>query len=51
MLILERADVVRLAVIVPGKDFDHGETLLDDFIPAVEDERTTWKDPVLGGVS
>lgn len=44
---LERANVVGLAIVVPGKDLDHGEALLQDFVPAVEDEGATRENPVL----
>lgn len=34
---LERADVVRLAIVVPCDNLNHGEALLENLIPAVED--------------
>lgn len=43
----EGSDVVRLAIVVPGDDLDHGKALLDDLLPSVEDERAAREDPVL----
>lgn len=43
----ERAEVVRLAVVVPGNKLDHGEALLKNLVPAVVEESTTGEDPVL----
>jgi hypothetical protein len=44
---LERTNVVGLSIVVPGEDLDHREALLQDFIPAVEDEGATRENPVL----
>ena len=41
------ADVVRLAVVVPGDELDHGEALLEHLLPAVEDQGAAGEDPVL----
>jgi hypothetical protein len=38
VFVFEGSDIVRLAIVVPGKDFNHGETLLNNLVPAVEDE-------------
>lgn len=43
----QRAHVVSLAVVVPGDNLNHGETLLEDLVPAVEDQGATREDPVL----
>lgn len=48
MLRLQWADVVRLAVVIPGNNLNHGEALLQDLLPSVIDQSTTWEDPVLG---
>lgn len=44
---LERTDVVRLAIVVPSNNLNHGESLLEDLIPAVKDQGATGEDPVL----
>ena len=41
-------DVVGLAVVIPGDNLNHVETLLKDLIPAVVEKRTTRENPVLG---
>jgi hypothetical protein len=51
VLVLERANIMRLAVVIPGEDFDHGEALFEDFVPAVKDKRATRENPVLDSVS
>lgn len=38
---------MRLAVIVPGDNLDHGEALLEDLVPASEEKITRGEDPVL----
>lgn len=45
---VQGTNVVRLAVVVPGNNLNHGETLLEDGVPAIKEERTTREDPVLG---
>lgn len=43
----QRTDVVRLAIIVPGDNLNHGEAFLENLVPAVKEERTAGEDPVL----
>jgi hypothetical protein len=38
---------VRLAVVVPSDNLDHGEALLEDLVPASEEQITRGEDPVL----
>lgn len=45
---VEAADVVRLAVVVPGDDFDEARLELQDLRPAVEPEEVSGEHPVLG---
>lgn len=38
---------MRLAVVVPSDNLDHGEALLKDLVPASEEKITRGEDPVL----
>lgn len=41
------SNVVRFTIVVPGNDLNHGETLLEDLLPSVEQESATREDKVL----
>lgn len=43
---LERADVVRFPVVIPGDNLKHRESLLKHLVPTVKDQRTPRKDPI-----
>ena len=45
---VQGTNVVRLAIVVPGDNLNHGETLLKDGVPAIIQQRTAREDPVLG---
>lgn len=47
MLRAKRSDVVRLAIIIPSDNLDHGKALLNDLVPTGEEQITRGKDPVL----
>jgi hypothetical protein len=38
VFVFEGSDIVRLAIVVPGEDFHHRESILKNLVPAVEDE-------------
>jgi hypothetical protein len=38
---------VGLAIVVPCNNLNHGESLLQNLIPAIENQGTTREDPVL----
>lgn len=38
---------MRLAVVIPSDNLKHGESLLENLVPAIKDQRSTGEDPVL----
>ena len=44
---LQRADVMRLAVVVPGDDLQEPRFEAEDLIPAIIPQKIRWKHPIL----
>jgi hypothetical protein len=47
MLGCERANIMRLAVVVPGDNLEELRLQSKDFVPTIKPESVTWEDPVL----